>query len=136
MKRDYLSRCPRDYWDRVFCLYKLLSKDYVNPINSYWKSKDYDKAIALCAEFIEVIEKYGDFLKAWYYTQLPYRKMVIYYERKKDIEKVKEVLLRWINLCKKVEYFNDTSINGTYAKWWANKTQKHLGASLKELLCV
>jgi len=83
MKRDYSSECPRDYWGRVFCLYKLLSKDYVNPINSYWKNKDYDKAIALCAEFIEVIEKYKEFLKKWYYIQLPYRKMIIYYERKR-----------------------------------------------------
>jgi len=136
MKRDYSSECPRDYWGRVFCLYKLLSKDYVNPINSYWKNKDYDKAIALCAEFIEVIEKYKEFLKKWYYIQLPYRKMIIYYERKKNIEKVKENLLKWVDLCKKIEYFDDASINGTYAKWWDNKTQKHLGASLKELLCI
>jgi len=133
MKRDYSSECPMDYWGKVNCLYKLLSEDYVNPINNQWKNKNYDKALVLCNEFIEVIEKYKELLKRWYYIQLPYRKMIIYYERKKNIEKVKEILLKWVNLCKKIEYF-DGSIKSTYEKWWDNKIQKHFGESLKVLL--
>lgn len=136
-KRELDERLCKDqkplstFFDEQNVLYKEGMSRYVEPIKQLCKEKEYHDALSLSVEYARWCFKYMEYLARWYYTDYGFKKAVYLYEKNKDFENAKAILISWVSYVKGAQ-ITDKLKKIQNEEWWENKARKYLDKSIRQ----
>lgn len=112
-------------------MYKEGMSRYVESIKQLCKEKEYYDALSLSVEYTRWCFRYMEYLARWYYTDYGFKKAVYLYEKDKDFENAKVILISWVSYVKGAQ-ITDKLKKIQNEEWWENKARKYLDKSIRQ----
>lgn len=136
-RREFIERMKREqeaidaFYNRQSFLYKEGMSRYVEPIKQLCKDKDHYNALSLSVEYTRWCFRYMEYLTQWHYTDYGFKKAVYLYEKNKDFENAKAILISWVSYVKGAQ-ITDKLKKIQNEEWWDNKARKYLNKSIRQ----
>ncbi|RAM65109.1 hypothetical protein DS66_05010 [Mesotoga sp. SC_3PWM13N19] len=135
-KREFDERFCKDqkpsstFFDEQNVLYEEGMSRYVEPIKQLFKEKKYYEALSLSVEYTCWCFRYMEYLARWYHTDYGFKKAVYLYEKDKDFENAKAILISWVSYVKGAQIMDQLK-KIQNEEWWDNKSRKYLNKPIR-----
>ena len=136
-RREFAEKSCKDqealnaFFDKQNVLYEEGISRYVKPIKQLCKEKKYSEALSLSVEYTRWCFRYMEYLARWYHTDYGFKKAVYLYEKDKDFENAKAILISWVSYLRGAQIMDKLKKKIQNEEWWDNKSRKYLNKPIR-----